>query len=126
MKSFIFFIVIVGVVTLLVLNFHVVKTEDGILYVKKGRMTFEDTYVNVIGWNFLKLSQHKLLEEDLIASGNEDLVEEIKSPKKKAGTSLQPPPAPASPPSSSEILLESGSSGSGSGQRLKDKAKSVK
>ncbi len=126
MKSFIFFLVIVGVPILLALNFHIVKTKDGTFYVKKGRMTFEDTYVNITGWDFSKLSQHKLLEEDLLASGNEELVSEIKRPKKKAGTTLKPAPAPVSPPSSSEILLESGSSGGGSGRRLKDKAKSVR
>jgi hypothetical protein len=35
MKTFIIFRVIIVIPVLLGLNFHIVKTEDGILYVKK-------------------------------------------------------------------------------------------
>ncbi|MCH7761116.1 hypothetical protein IIA15_06915 [candidate division TA06 bacterium] len=123
MKSFIFFVGVIGVVFLLALNFHVVKTKDGTLYVKKGRMTFEDTFVNINGWDSSKLSRHNLLEEDLLASGHEDLVDEIKYPKREE-RALQPPPS--SYQSTSDILLESGSSGSGTGQSLKKRARDLK
>ena len=124
MKSFIFFLVVVGVVALLALNFHIVKTKEGTLYVKKDKMTFEDTFISIAGWGPSKFEKHELLEYDLLAAGHEKIVNEIKYPKKKAKAGIEHAPVP--PPSSSDILLESGSQGSGSGQRLKDKAKSVR
>ena len=124
MKSLIFFLIVMGIASLLALNFHIVQTKEGTLIVKKGRMTFEDTYINISGWNIAKLAQHKLLEKDLLASGHEDLVRAIKYPKKEVEAGSEQ--APTQPPPASDILLESGSQGSGSGQRLKERAKSVR
>ena len=124
MKSFIFFLIVVGILSLLALNFHIVVTQEGTLFVKKGRMTFGDTYVNMSGWSTSEFEKHALLEEDLVASGHEDLVTSIKYPKKEVKEGSEPTPAP--PPPTTEILLESGSQGSGAGQRLKDRAKEIR
>lgn len=55
-------------------QYHVVRTQEKWLVVRKQRADWRDAYVDVRGWTYREWGAHRELSSDLIAAGRGDLV----------------------------------------------------
>ena len=55
-------------------QYHVVRTEQTLLVVRRQRADWHDTYVDIRGWGYRDWASHRDLSHDLIVSGRGDLV----------------------------------------------------
>ncbi|MDM8515913.1 hypothetical protein QUF76_06915 [Desulfobacterales bacterium HSG16] len=55
MKYVIVVVVVLGIVLFGALNYHVIRVDGGVKFLKKSDMTLEDTYVDATGSNKYKL-----------------------------------------------------------------------
>ena len=64
-------LVIIAVVVLmlfgLAMNFHLVRTDDDLIVVKKESLGLSDTYVDTRGWTFIEWEEHPVLMRTLEA-----------------------------------------------------------
>jgi hypothetical protein len=55
-------------------QFHVVRTSDKVLLVKKRQTSLQDVYVDIRNWTFREWRAHRPLADALVAAGHADLV----------------------------------------------------
>lgn len=55
-------------------QFHVVRTDKQVLFVRKSQADWHDAYVDVRGWTFREWGEHPTLSRNLLASGHSDVV----------------------------------------------------
>ena len=55
-------------------HYHVVRTGEGHLFVKKQETAFTDAYVDIRRWNYEDWRSHELLKQGLIKKGRTDLL----------------------------------------------------
>ena len=68
------FFVAGAAVTLFGLNFHIVKTDDGRVWVPKTSMRLSQTLVDIRDWDAAAFKDHPKFTKALIDHGHEDLV----------------------------------------------------
>jgi len=62
---------------------HVVQGDDGIMVLKKRFLTFEDTCVDIRGWEIGDFDEHMHIRRALVAEGYGDLISELKQQELK-------------------------------------------
>lgn len=55
-------------------QFHVVRSDERVLFVPKRQANLHDAYVDIRGWGYREWGDHPVLSENLVASGHGDLV----------------------------------------------------
>lgn len=63
-----------GGVVFTAFQFHVVRTDQRVLMVRKPQADWHDAYVDVRGWTFREWGEHPALSRNLLASGHGDVV----------------------------------------------------
>jgi hypothetical protein len=83
-------------------QYHVVRTQDKWLVVRKQRADWRDAYVDVRGWTYREWGAHRALSNDLIAAGRGDLVTRSAADQLFRGLfdSFRPHPGPPGAPPS--------------------------
>jgi len=69
-----FFFVLGGMLSACAIGFHVVRSDIGMLAVRKTRPTVKDFYVDIRRWNRQDWKAHPDLAKALAAAGHQDLV----------------------------------------------------
>jgi hypothetical protein len=69
-----FFMVLGGILTACAIGFHVVRSDVGMLAVRKTRPTVKDFYVDIRRWNRQDWKDHPHLAKALAEAGHQDLV----------------------------------------------------
>ncbi len=73
-------IAVIVLLLLFVLNTHVVKTKHGVTLVKKSRLAFIETLVDVHEFTQADLDKHPLLKKSLQDGKRQDILSEIIKP----------------------------------------------
>jgi hypothetical protein len=55
-------------------QFHIVRTGDKLLLIKKRQTSLQDVYVDIRSWTFNEWKDHRPLADALVAAGHADLV----------------------------------------------------
>jgi hypothetical protein len=55
-------------------HYHLIRTNEGWLVVKRQKADWRDSYVDIRGWTYRDWPEHKALSHDLVAAGRGDLV----------------------------------------------------
>jgi len=74
LTGIIFGVLVGGGVVFFGFHYHVVRTGEGHLFVKKQEVAFTDVYVDIRNWSRADWRSHKLLEQGLIKKGRADLL----------------------------------------------------
>lgn len=62
---------------------HVVRGDDGVMVLKKRFLTFEDTRVDIRGWEIRDFDRHMNIRRALVAEGYGDLIANLKQKELK-------------------------------------------
>lgn len=55
-------------------QFHIVRTEQRVIFVRKPQADWHDAYVDVRGWTLHEWGEHPTLSRNLVTSGHGDVV----------------------------------------------------
>ncbi len=75
LSTFIFGMVVGGLLIYGGLNYHVINTPSGLHLVPKVNSTLAETYVDVRGWGVAEWMQHKDVAAALLAADRQDLMQ---------------------------------------------------
>lgn len=73
-------LIVIVLLLLFMLNTHVLKTNHGISLVKKSRMSFSETLVDIHDFTQADLDKHPLLKKSLEDGKRQDILSEIIKP----------------------------------------------
>lgn len=123
MKSLIAFVIVVGVVLLILLNMHVVKTKTGVIFLRKVSPSLKDTYADISLWQPSDLDEHEGLVGALRARGHQDLVEAIEEKQAEEGRPVSPWAAPAPSPEAVRTGTRTQTGSATTQKRIRDRVK---
>jgi len=63
-----------GAGTFAAFQYHLVRTDQSFLVVRRQRADWHDAYADIRGWSYHEWGAHRELSADLIAAGRGDLV----------------------------------------------------
>jgi hypothetical protein len=75
LPTFIFGMVVGGLLIYGGLNYHIINTPSGLHLVPKVNSTLAETYVDVRGWGVAEWMQHKDVAAALLAADRQDLMQ---------------------------------------------------
>jgi len=91
LPTFIFGMVVGGLLIYLALNYHLIRANDGLHLVPKVSATLADTYVDVRSFRPGDFLSHRDVVAALLKSGQEELIDSLTKDTVKNGLGLQPP-----------------------------------
>lgn len=75
LPTFIFGMVVGGLLIYGGLNYHIINTPSGLHLVPKVNSTLAETYVDIRGWGVAEWMQHKDVAAALLAADRQDLMQ---------------------------------------------------
>jgi hypothetical protein len=93
LPTFIFGVVVGGLLIYGGLHYHVINTPSGLHLVPKVNSTLAETYVDVRGWGVAEWMQHKDVAAALLSANRQDLMQSAAEDSLRTGLDRLLPPA---------------------------------
>jgi hypothetical protein len=92
LPTFMFGVIVGGLLIYGSLNYHVINASSGLHVVPKVDSTLAETYVDVRGWGMADWMQHKDVAAALLAANRQDLMQSAAEDSIRAGIDRVFPP----------------------------------
>ncbi len=123
MKSLVAFVAVVVVLFLILLNIHIVRTETGMIFLRKLSIGLKDTYADLTMWEPSDLHEHRELVAALKAGKHGELVDALERKSLEEERLVPPWTAPAPSPEALRTATRTQTGSSSTQKRIRDRVK---